>query len=301
MEGVRTCFLYQRDVVGDGAGAIPVANHPFAAKLRPLYDIVKDGTRKVKKKLLDGMVKSVDFDPAKLNVDEKPTHLEYARFVVGNLAFLEYATTDEVYQVISTMEKLVANTGVAVAHAIETDIFFIKLENGQERDSQVIDPQRLKILSTGAAILTMVWAARTYLRKAFGVNENKLRDYRIGKIKTTDPTMNKAPGRNPNVNQSTAFEQIEGTAKGLEDGGEKIEQCRQFVEILSVDNEFRLVAEAEEDDDLEFARMANSPDVSGDERPGQGTPKRKRKGSADPLDKPSKRKKPLTSKKRRKE
>ncbi|KAF8252145.1 ARM repeat-containing protein [Wilcoxina mikolae CBS 423.85] len=300
MEGVRACFLYQRNVVGDGAGATTMSNNSFTAKLRPLYDIVKDGSRKVKKKLLDNIIKSVDFDPVKFNVDNKPSHLEYARFVIGNLTFLEYSTMDEVYQIVTTMEKLVAGTGVAVAHAIETDIFFIKLENGQERQDQTIQPQRLKILSTAAAILTMVWAARTYLRKAFGINENKIRDYRIGKIKANDPTMNKVPGRNPNVNQATVFEQIEETAKGLEDNSDMMEQCRQFVEILSVDSEFRLAAEGEEDD-LEFTRIGNTPDISGEEGPMPATPKKKRKGSTDTSDKSAKRRKSLPSKKRRRE
>jgi cohesin loading factor subunit SCC2 len=288
-------------VVGDGAGATSVPNHPFTAKLRPLYDIVKDGSRKVKKNLLDNIVKSVDFDPMKLNVESNLTHLDYARFVIGNLTFLDYATMGEVYQIVTTMEKLVAGTGVAVAHAIETDIFFIKLKNGEERQDQTIQPQRLKILSTGAAILTMVWAARTYLRKAFGINENKLRDYRIGKIKSNDPTMNKAPGRNPNVNQATVFEQVEETAQGLEDDSDMMEQCRQFVEILSVDNEFRLAAEGDEDDDLEFTRTGNTPDVSGEEGSLPATPQKKRKGSADPSDKSAKRRKFLPSKKRRRE
>jgi cohesin loading factor subunit SCC2 len=303
MDGVRTCFQYQRDIVGNGAGATV---DPYTAKLRPLYEIVKDGTRKVKKKLLDNIIRSIDFDPVKLNIDNPPTHLEYARFVIENLAFFEYATTDEVFQAITTMEKVVAGTGVMVAHSIEQDIFFIKLENGQENPAEkIIDPQRLKLLSNGAAILTMVWAARTYLRKAFGINENKIRDYRIGKIKQTDPTMNKAPGRNPNVNMQTVFEQIEGTATGLDTEGEMIEQCRQFVEILSVDNEFKLAADGSEDDDMEFSRFGGgaSPEAvsDGDEyhhhHPlmAPNTPKRKRKGSTDPDNKSGKKRKSVAA------
>ncbi|KAA8908380.1 sister chromatid cohesion C-terminus-domain-containing protein [Sphaerosporella brunnea] len=297
MDGVRECFLYQLNVVRDGAGA---SVEPYTAKLRPLYDIVKEGTRKVRKKLLDNIIRSIDFDPGKMNVDKKPTHLEYARFVIGNLAFLDYATTDEVFQAITTMEKVVAGTGVMVAHSIEQDIFFIKLDNDEVNTDRVIDPQRLKVLSTCAAILTMVWAARTYLRKAFGINENKIRDYKIGKIKMTDPTMNKSPGRNPNVNMQTVFEQIDSTACGLESQSDMLEQCRQFVEILSVDNEFKLAADGEEGDDYEFSRMGNSPEMFSDEdRPVPNTPKKKRKGSTD-ADKPAtKRRKSQPTKKKK--
>ncbi|KAI5849206.1 sister chromatid cohesion C-terminus-domain-containing protein [Tricharina praecox] len=296
MDGVRTCFIYQRNIIGDGAGA---TTDPYVAKLRPLYDIVKEGTRKVKKKLLDNIIRSIDFDPIKLNVEVIPTHLDYARFVIGNLAFLDFATTDEVYQVITTMEKVVANTGVMVAHSIETDIFFIKLENGQEPQNKTVNPQRLKLLSTGAAILMMVWAARTYLRKAFGINENKLRDYKIGKIKANDPTMNKVPGRNPNVNMQTVWEQVEGTAQGLETSDDMMEQCRQFLEMLSVDSEFKLAAEGEDEDNLDYAR-GDTPGVSEDgDRPSPNTPKKKRKGSVDPSDKPVKKRRAAPAKKKK--
>jgi cohesin loading factor subunit SCC2 len=301
MDGVRSCFLYQRDVAGDGAGALATAAGPYSSKLRQLYEIVKEGSKKVKRKLLENMVKSIDFDPVKVNVDKKPTHIEYARFVIGNLAFMDYGTTEEVYQVVTAMEKLVAGTGVAVAHSIETDIFFIKLQNGEERQDRTVDPQRLKVLSTGAAILTMVWAARTYIRKAFGINEQKVRDYRHGKIKATDPSLNKAPGRNPNVNQNAVFDQIESTAMKLEDINEMMEQCRQFVEILSVDNEFKLAAEGDDEDDIDFSRMGgNTPELSGDEGapPVPATPK-KRKGS-EGADKGAKRRKPAAAKNKRK-
>jgi len=203
-----------------------------------------------------------------------------------------------VYQVITTMEKVVANTGVMVAHSIETDIFFIKLENGQEPQDKTVNPQ-LKVLSTGAAILMMVWAARTYLRKAFGINENKLRDYKIGKIKANDPTMSKVPGRNPNVNMQTVWEQVEGTAQGLESNDDMMEQCRQFLEILSVDSEFKLAAEGEDEDNLDYAR-GDTPGASEDgERPSPNTPKKKRKGSADPSDKPTKKRRAAPAKKRK--
>jgi len=296
MDGVRMCFTYQRNIVGSGAGA---TTEPYIAKLRPLYEIVKDGTRKVKKKLLDNIIRSIDFDPAKLNVDNTPTHLEYARFVIGNLAFLDYATTDEVYQVITTMEKVVASTGVMVAHSIETEIFFIKLENGQEPADKTVHPQRLKVLSTGAAILMMVWATRTYLRKAFGINENKLRDYKIGKMKANDPTMNKVPGRNPNVNMQAVWEQVEDTAQGLETSDDMMEQCRQFLEMLSVDSEFKLAAEGEDGDGLDYAR-GDTPGVSEDgDRPSPNTPKKKRKSSIDAADKPIKKRRAAPAKKKK--
>jgi cohesin loading factor subunit SCC2 len=298
LDGIRACFIYQRNVIGDGAGA---TLNPFTAKLRPLYDVVKEGTRKVKKKLLDTIVSSVDFDPVKLNVEEPPTHLEYTRFIIGNLIFLDYATTDELFQMITTMEKLVAGTGVMVAHSIETEIF--KNQNEHENVDKIVNADRLKVLASGAAILMMLWMARTYLRKAYGVNDQKVREYRAGKLKLNDPVMNKVPGRNPNVNMAAIWEQIEETAKGLENSTDMMEQCRQLVELLNVDNELKLVADGGQDNDLEFGSgdIGNTPDVSADEASLPQTPKRKRKSGAGLEKSTSKRRKPQSSKKRRKD
>lgn len=275
MEGVRTCFRYQLTVANSPQGA---TTEPFAAKLRHLYDVIKDGTRRIKKSFLTSFVTSVDFEISKLNVDTEPTHLTYSKFIIENIAFLDYATTEDVYQVVTTIEKVVANTGVIVAHAIETDIFFIKLETEEQKAAQRIDPERLKVLSTAAAILTMFWAVRTYLRKSHGVNENKLREYRLGKLKANDPLMNKAPGRNPQVNANTVWEQIENTRIQASEA-EQVEQCKQFVEMLSVDHEFRQVADDDEEAAASVGFSAGEELSDAESVPMTPSKGRKRKGS----------------------
>lgn len=290
MEGVKNCFKYQRDVVGDGAGA---SVNPYVPKLRPLYDIVKEGTnKKIRKKLLENIIKSLDFDPVKLNVDVSPTHIEYVRFVVENLAFFDYVNTEDVYLVVTQMEKLVAETGLVVTHSIETEIFRIGQEEGGKAE-----PRRLKVLSTGAAILSMVSIARSYIRRAFGVNDGKIRDYRNKKFKANDPTLNKAPGRNSNVSMATPFQQIEDLAKSYEDGEEMMmEQCRKFVEILNCD-EFKVAGEGTDDEEADFGRTGNTPESAEDGSVAPPTPKKKRKGSADP-EKPTKRRKAVPKKRK---
>lgn len=291
MEGVRACFRYQLDVAKSPQGA---TIDPYTAKLRYLYDVVKDGTRRIKKNFLTSLANSTDFELAKLNVTAQPTHLCYARFVIENLIFLDYATTEDVYQVVTTIEKLVSTTGIIIAHAIETDIFFLKIESEEQKAAQRIDLDRLNVLSTAAAILTMLWAGRTYLRKSHGVNENKLREYRLGKVKAADPLMNKTPGRNPQVNANTVWEQIEGTAVQHSEA-EQVEQCRQFIEMLSTDHEFKQVAD--EDDDSLSVGFSGGEASEPEEEAVPATPKgRKRKGSEEVGGR--KRKKPAVKRKK---
>lgn len=262
MDGVRSCFQYQRNVIGDASGA--TAN-PFVSKMRPLYDIVKS-SRKIRKKLLQNLTMSVDFEPTKL---ELPNHLEYSKFVIENLAFFDYGTLDELYHVVTTMERVVARTGIPVAHSIETDIFFIKIDVPEnEKSAMTVDPAKLKTLSVAAGILTMLWETRTYLRKLYALNDNKSRDYKANKVNAKD--MNKAPNRNSTVSGAGVWQATRETMKNLETDQGRMRQCREFVEILSVDNEFKLAAEGEEVDDLDAVGDRLTPGAESDHEGGSG-------------------------------
>lgn len=263
MDGVRSCFLYQRNVIGDASGA---TTNPFVSKMRPLYEIVK-ASRKVRKKLLGNLAISVDFEPLKL---ELPHHIEYSKFVIENLAFFEYGTLDELYQVVTTMERVVAGTGMTVAHSIEMDIFLIKIDVPEnEKGVMTVDPGKLKKLSAAAAILAMLWEARTYLRKLYALNDNKSRDYKANKVNAKD--MNKAPSRNSSVTGAALWQAISDTMKNLETDQGRMRQCREFVETLSVDNEFKLAAEGEDVDDVDAIGDRLTPGVESDHEGGMGT------------------------------
>lgn len=300
VDGVRACFKYQRDVVGDSCGSL---TDPWTAKLRPLYDIVRDGTRKLKTKFLTNLVQLVDFDVATFKLDADPAPLEYARFISENLAFMDYGTVEDVYIVVTTMEKVVANTGMLLGHAIDTDIFMLKMELVDNAAKPPPDPTRLTLLSSAAAVLTMLWAARNYLRKAYGVNESKCREYRKNRLKANDPILNKTPIRNPMVNPHTCFEQIEGNAKGRDTEEEKMEACRQFMEILNIDPELKVEDEDEEaePEDMVGVVTPEGSDAEGSVKgKGANTPKgRKRKGSVERGAGGTKRRKSASTKRKR--
>ena len=209
MDGIRRCFAYQRDVVGDGAGA---TTDPPAAKLRPLFEIVREGaSKKGRRKLLENIVRSIDFDPAAL----EPAHAAYARFALDNLAALDYATADDVLAVVAALERLVAATGTAVAHPIEQHILHL---------TRPLAPPRLRALADASALLLMACAARNYLRKAYAVS-----DARAKKLRAADAALNKAPARNPGVSLPGALREIARWAGA----GDDEDTCRTFAEVLA--------------------------------------------------------------------
>ncbi|CAZ82394.1 unnamed protein product [Tuber melanosporum] len=250
MDGVLACYIYQRNVIGNGSGA--TAN-PFTSKMHPLYEIAKS-SRKVRKKLLGNMTMSVDFESPKLYVDpSKPNHLGYSKFVLENLAFFEYGTFDELYQVVTTMERVVSGTGITVAHSIETDILLLKLDSGDTTE-RIITPDTLKLLATSAAILFMLWECRYFLRKSYSINDNKSRDYKSNKLSAKDA--NKAPSRAATWSNgaATLWKRFEEIMTDLKSDEGMMKQCKEFVDLLTVDNEFKLAAEGEDPEDLDGER-----------------------------------------------
>jgi len=214
-DGLRQCFLYQLNVIQDGSGATP---QPFVSKMRPMYDIVKY-SRKARKKFLSVLTAALNFEPTKFELDTTPTHLELSRFVIENLAFFEYSTMDELLQVLTSVERSVASMGVPIAHSIETEVFLIGKEEGTS-----VDPERLKLLASASAVLSLIWSTRSHLRKLYGLNAGK----KAGKVPSKDST-SKAPTKVPFVSGAPLWEEIRGILAALETEDGMIQQCRDVI------------------------------------------------------------------------
>ncbi|KAF8463496.1 sister chromatid cohesion C-terminus-domain-containing protein [Kalaharituber pfeilii] len=281
LDGLKQCFLYQFNVIKDGCGATA---QPFVSKLRPMYDIVK-ASRKARKKFLSVLTSSLSFEPAKFELNSSPGHLELTRFIVENLAFMEYSTVEELMQVISDMERSVASMGVPVAHSVETEIFLIGKEEGT-----TVDPERLKTLSNASAILLLIWETRSYLRKLYGFGVQR----KGGKISAKDATT-KAPTKAPFVTGAPLWEQIKQIVASLDLEDGMMQRCRDFVEVMNIDKDMKLIGDSE--DDLDAPPDPITPERSDGEEPAtlmkSLTPsKRKRKIPATPSKERGQKKKP---------
>jgi len=282
MRAVQLAYQYQRDVVENTHGA---TLNPYTSKLHMMIDVLKISKVKNRKRFFDNLCARIDFDPARMDLDKLPEHLEFSQFIIENIAFFEYATVDELLSAITAMEKVVAATGTGIAHSIETEIFKVSLdqplqvdENGQPQPVEAtIDPVRLKQLTASSMMLSSLWGARTYLRRQYGLMTNR----REGKNKAATKDLNRAPLRIPGVNGDKFWEEVSSTMAALESGESMVAQCRAFVELLTVDHDVKVAAEA--DDEVERARPSTpSEDEEGTPgAPGSGRG-RKRKASNTP-------------------
>lgn len=210
-------------MVNNTSGVI-TTTQPFSSILHRLFEILNQGTKKIKLKFLQNLTSTLDFDPATTDIKVLSEHLTYVRFIAENLAFFEYTAIADVYRVVASMESIASSTGVAIQHFIETEIFAIGIETpGTEQ--QPVDPENLLLRATAAAILSIMWESRTHLRKLYNINEQKVRDFRRGKLPAKD--LNKTPGKTPFFNGMTMVENVDMILTNFNTDEMMIQRCRE--------------------------------------------------------------------------
>ena len=305
MRAIQQTFEYQRDIIKDLRG---VRLQPTTPKLQMLFDVLKLGSGKTRKRFLTNLVQRLNFELPELDfTGETPTAVLFARFVLENIGFFDYARLDELVHLVSCLEKLVVHgVGTNVAHAIEQEILKVQLpqarqgasmvvENGDEQpiDQPVpqeapqdtpISAERLRHLTVASMILSMVWETRTHLRHMWGLAKQK-KDGAKPQAKDLNKPATKTP-----FYRSELLEKIEAIMSALDDPMAQVAQCKAFAEIVAVDNEHKVASEEDEGDEL--ARQAAGYETPDDEREtasnaGSTGKGRKRKGSVGPSGTPS--------------
>ena len=264
MRAVQEAFYYQRDIVGDANGAL---SRPFVAKLGPLFDIIKISNSRYQKKFLSNFASKVDFDIKDLDVTgHPPEHLLLARFVSQNLAFFDYNQLAELVPTIGCMERIVAATGTIVAHSIETEIFPPQIgapplppsdgalpppaalpEVGVSTNMPVqpVNPGTLRLVTTAAATLSMLWEARTYLRRLYGVNTHVRNKEGKGAAKELNKSATKVPG----ITGEKFWDAISRNMASLDSEGNMFGKCQEFATLLAIDDEFKVGEDEDVEDD----------------------------------------------------
>ncbi|KAJ5174092.1 Armadillo-like helical [Penicillium coprophilum] len=252
MRAVQEAFYYQRDIVGDSNGA---NSRPYVSKLAPLFEIVKISNSRYQKKFLANLCSKINFELKKLNVTgNPPEHLLLARFISQNLAHFDYGQLAEVVPTIACMERIVSSTGTIIAHAIETEISPTPIGPPQldasndmmpglapEMPQSTITPRQanpatLRLLATAAASLSMLWEARTHLRRLYGVNAHSKNKEGKPAVKELNKTATKVHG----VTGDKFWEAIAKNMTALDSEEAMVQKCREFATLLSIDEEFRV-------------------------------------------------------------
>ncbi len=248
MRSVHLAYTYQRDVVKDTHGA---TLNPFTPKLGMLVEVLKLSKAKNRKRFFENLCSRIDFDPEKMDIEDLPDHLEFSQFIIENMAFFEYVSMEELLAAITAMERVVAGTGTSIAHAIETEILRMGLDQPSPVDennkSGPVESDhhmtRLQKLTASSMMLSCLWEARTYLRRQYGLINNR----REGKGKPAVKDLSKAPVKVQSVNGDKFWEEISLAMAAFDSKESMIKQCRSFVELLSVDQDFKVTAEADEE------------------------------------------------------
>ena len=308
MRAIAEVFRYQKDIVKDPLG---YTTSPYSSKLRCMFDVINTSKGKYQKKFLSGFCQKIDFDPSKLDVEANPpASLQYARFLIENLAFFEYGRIDELLYTIACMEKIVSGTGSGVAHSINTEIFQFKVDSILETTGEGapeaerpgsfdanIDPSRLRQLTTGSIILSSLWEVRTFLRRLYGLQVSQQR--RDSKVKAVAKDLNKAPTKAPGITGERLVKAIAEKVDSLARRESMLSQCQNFVELLSVDNEVKVASEDE--NGVEGAGTPSGEEEEMTPTSGSaGSRTLKRKGSASVGGTPQRRKRGRPSVKRKK-
>ena len=266
MRAIQLAYQYQKDVAGDTRG---FTRPGYRAKLHSMYEVIKTSKSKVQAKFLSNYCAKIDFDLTKLDMSaEFPSHLDYARFLIENLALFDYNRMEDLLQVTSTCEKIVSNTGSAVAHAINTDAFKMIIDpetgvplNVSIEQSQVIfdiPQERLKLLTTASMILSMLWQARTFIRRLYNINNKDNRKEARGR---PSKDQNKIPPKNNLVTGDRIADAMDKILYALDSREQSMQQCKEFAELMAIDSELKVADEGDEEDGVK----PRTPSVEGDE------------------------------------
>lgn len=255
VKALQLAYTYQRDIVKDPHGA---RTDPFESKLHLLMQVLKISKLKNRQRFLEKMCGQADFELAKLEDEHVAMHqLGFSRFIVENLAYFEYQAVGELQSIVGAIEKIVALTGAAVAQAIESDVFQVRMDVGQleltpqlpgaegEAPSALpmpqVEPARLRQLVTAAIILLSMWDVRTYLRRLYGMGTNR----HDSKAKALAKDLNKNPTKVQGIHGDKIWEDLLAHLNAFDSPEAMVHKCRALVELMSVDKEFKVIEEDE--------------------------------------------------------
>jgi cohesin loading factor subunit SCC2 len=125
------------------------------ALMGPLYSDIKT-KKKFRGRFLKSLVSLLDHD-SHSNTSTTPAEVDFARFIVENLVYLEYGVLEEVFYVIHTIDRILSSTGVSLLHAIE---------GGEMTGSMAILAQR-------SIVLSLLVGLKQHLKVAYSLTEAK--------------------------------------------------------------------------------------------------------------------------------
>jgi cohesin loading factor subunit SCC2 len=107
----------------------------------------------------------------------------------------------------------------------------------------MVRPRILRQLATAAAVLSMLWEARSHLRRQYGINSH----VRQKEAKANTKELNKAPSKVHGITGDRFWEAISKNMACLDSEENMRGKCRDFATLLSIDDELKVAG----DDDMD--------------------------------------------------
>ncbi|KAK4078873.1 hypothetical protein Purlil1_11811 [Purpureocillium lilacinum] len=263
IKAVQSAYNYQRDVVKDPHGATV---GPSQSKLHLLMEVLKTSKLKNRQRFLEKFCSQTNFELSEVDATPGlPPHVGFARFILENVAYFEYQTIGEIQTVVDTLEKIVTDTGTAVAQAIESELFNVRVDVDEERLPQdpiaaepvaatsadyptagprpvaesagfslPVEPRRLRQLTTASMVLLSLWETCIYLRKVYNVSTDWRGTNAKVPAKELNKQLNKPPSMIQGVHEDKFWDAVASHMRGLQSGETMMKTCRLLVELMSV-------------------------------------------------------------------
>ena len=224
----------------------------------------------MRKKFLTNIANKLDFDLPTLDFNNsKPTHLNFVRFCLENLAFLEYERVDELQHILAAMDKTFSATGTGIAQIIECEVLHLRVDVGPDTafngtsetlrpdETPALDSNRLRQLAVAAQVCSLIWTSRMFIRDVWNMKKH------LERPKNATKEINRAATRATNAPALTNEYLREVTeimtANASPDAGRAI--CKSFAELMSTDKDVKVASDEEQSAEQE----------NGHETPSEGT------------------------------
>lgn len=139
-----------------------------------LYKDVKTKKR-ARAKYLRGLVNQLDRDSQSKGATAR-IEVDFARFIVENLLYLEYGVIEEVFTVIHTIDRIISVTGITLLQAIET---------GDATES-------IRALAQRSIVFSLMIGLKQHLKMAYNLTEARCRAFdpkKTGAAKDNKPAL----------------------------------------------------------------------------------------------------------------
>lgn len=298
MPAIAQAFKYQADVGEGPRGALQAGQAGLRAKLAQCFEIITMSNSKYVKKFLSGLVSRTAIDGSS---SEKSVvsyeHVAFTRFVMQNIAFFDYKKMDELLHIVLQLDLAYSKSGGEIAQSVEAAqmqypdlVVHTQVPGNPELglepttlETKSMNPAlvlELKRLSPAAATLMLMIETRSHLLRQYGVS----RDVRTAMLNNKQAKeTNKSPTKIHGITGEKLWTKSNSIVTSLDDDMNSVQLCKDFVAVMSVDEDFEMI------DDQQFPiDTAGDPEASTMKRsmtPGG----RKRKLSATPGTTPTKR------------